>query len=537
MDFVSFEFYVFLAVVVIAYYIVPLRFRWYVLLAASLYYYAVVTTYSHELFVFLGIIAISWLFGLLHEKLKMMDQNAAGASQAKTSAQETATSDTQSSETGTASGTPSDESGSGASGKAGWTQHLPLIRKLVLAASVLLMLGLLFLAKYPAYLYTAEYLLHLNHLGILITVGVSFFIMQIIAYLVDVYRGKVHAQRNPLKYALFVSFFPQIIQGPIPRYEQLGPQLTQGHKFDEDGFVKGFMLIIWGFFLKLMIADKAGIVVDALFESYKAYQGSYALVAGILYSIQLYADFLACVTLAQGMSELLGIHLADNFRRPYFATSIKEFWNRWHLSLSTWLRDYVYIPLGGNRKGKLRKYINLCLTFLVSGMWHGNGVKYIFWGLMHAGYQILGALTERIRDKLYCLVGLTKGRKVRVWISRAFTFFFVMLAWIVFRAETLEQGLFMVKSIFTVYNPWIFFNDSLLEFGLDWKESMILIFSVMTLIWVSVKQEAGFQLRDAVLRQPLFVRWAIYLTAIAVIIVFGSYGYGFDAADFIYGNF
>lgn len=395
----------------------------------------------------------------------------------------------------------------------------------------------LFLAKYPAYLYTAEYFLKKDHTGVVVSVGLSFFTMQIIAYLVDIYRGKVTAQRNPLKYALFVSFFPQILQGPIPRYDQLEPQLITGHKFDEDGFVKGFMLIIWGFFLKLMIADKAGVVVDALFDDYAAYEGSYVLVAGTLYSIQLYADFLACTSFAQGFAELFGIHLGDNFRHPYFSTSIKEFWGRWHISLSSWLRDYVYIPLGGNRKGKIRKYINLCLTFIVSGIWHGTGWKFVFWGMLHAVYQVVGTLTEKLRDRAYCALGLPEGRKARTYLKRAFTCFFVMLAWIVFRSDTLEQGLFMINSLFTTYNPWILFNDKLLGFGLDWRDWMILILSILIMIRISMMQEQGIVIRDRILRQPLFIRWGIYFAAIVAIILFGTYGYGFEAADFIYGNF
>ena len=497
MGFTSFYFYVFLAITVIAYYIVPLRFRWYVLLAASLSYFVAATTFRREFCVLLGMIAVSWLFGLLHGKLREM----------------------------------------AAAKKEDQIIRFHRIRQCLLAVSVLSILLPLFLSRYPSYLYTAENILHLNHTGVLVSIGISFFTMQIIAYLADVYCGKIQAQKNPLKYTLFISFFPQIIQGPIPRYDQLEPQLVKGHRFDEKGFVNGFMLIIWGFFLKLMIADRAGVVVDTVFEYYESYQGSYVLVAGVLYSVQLYADFLACTSLSQGMSELFGIHLVDNFRRPYFSTSISEFWRRWHMSLSQWLRDYIYIPLGGNRKGRVRKYINLCITFIVSGIWHGTGWKYIFWGLMHAGYQIAGALTKGVRNKLYIMVGLAEGRRARVWIGRACTFFFVMLTWIVFRAPSLKQGLFMLRSLFAVYNPWVFFNDALLELGLDWKESMVLIFSVLTLIWVSVKQEAGMKIRDAVLRQPYVLRCALYAAAIVIIMIFGSYGTGFDASDFIYGGF
>ncbi|MCD8250003.1 MAG: MBOAT family protein, partial [Lachnospiraceae bacterium] len=198
--------------------------------------------------------------------------------------------------------------------------------------------------------------------------------------------------------------------------------------------------------------------------------GGYILVGGILYSIQLYTDFQACVCMAQGISELFGIHLVDNFQHPYFSRSVGEFWRRWHISLSSWLRDYVYIPLGGNRKGTLRKYINLTLVFIVSGMWHGAGYKYIFWGLLHAGYQIVGTILMPIRKKLYALLRIRRDEALGIIIQTVSTFTLVMLGWIIFRADRLKVGLSMIYSIFTVYNPWIFFDESLFELGLEWRE-------------------------------------------------------------------
>ncbi|MDO4261575.1 MAG: MBOAT family O-acyltransferase [Eubacteriales bacterium] len=491
MDFVSLYFYVFLAAVLVGYYLMPLRFRWIMLLAGSLSYFWLATESFRGMIVFLGIIAVTWILGIWMEHVSFVEPAGGGK----------------------------------------------YLRRAALAVSLVLALVPLFAAKYRGILSFFETILHRRHSGMLISIGLSFFTMQIIAYLVDIWHGKVKAQRNLFKYALFISFFPQILQGPIPRYEQLEPQLIEGHRFDEEKFVKGFMLIIWGFFLKLMIADKAGVVVDTIFRGYQMYRGCYVLVGGVLYSIQLYADFLACVTLAQGTALLFGIRLAENFRHPYFSSSIKEFWGRWHISLSSWLKDYVYIPLGGNRKGTLRKYLNLCITFAVSGLWHGNGLKYVFWGLVHAGYQIAGNLTWGIRDWLYHLIGLDEGRRLRLYMERTVTFLLVMLAWIMFRAESFRKGASMIKSLFTVYNPWIFFDDSLFSLGLEWKEWGILILAILILISVSTAQERGIVIRDKILRQPLVFRWGLYLAAIAVIMVFGTYGYGFDAADFIYGNF
>ena len=286
-----------------------------------------------------------------------------------------------------------------------------------------------------------------------------------------------------------------------------------------------------------MIADRANIVIETVYADYVRYQGCYVLAAGFLYCIQLYTDFLACFSLAQGIAGLFNIQLADNFRRPFFSTSIKEFWGRWHISLSSWLRDYIYIPLGGNRKGLLRKYVNLMITFSISGIWHGSGYKYLTWGLVNAGYQVIGSLTEKPRDKIYCLLGMPAGRRSRIYLKRCGTFVFTMLAFIIFRADTLTQGLYMLRSLFTVHNPWILLDGSLLNLGADWTELMLLLASVLVLIFISTQQEKGIVICDIILRQPAIIRWGLYISAIVVILVFGTYGYGFDAADFIYGGF
>lgn len=369
-----------------------------------------------------------------------------------------------------------------------------------------------------------------------VPLGISFYTLQMIAYMADVYMGRILPEKNPLKYALFVSFFPQIVQGPIPRYGRLAGQLLRGNRFEERNIVRGAQLILWGFFLKLMIADKAGVFVDAVFENADLYKGMYVLIAGVLYSVQLYADFLACVTISQGVAGLFGVELENNFAHPYGSTSIREFWRRWHISLSSWLRDYVYIPLGGNRRGRVRKYANVLITFAVSGFWHGAGYKFLFWGLLHGVYQIAGELTASIRERLYGLLRMPRGDFTRRAIQTVWTFFFVMLGWIIFRADTLRKGIEMIVSAFTVHNPWILFDDSLYRLGLDWKEWNVLLLSIATLCGVSVWQSHGC-IRDWINRQHLILRWGIYVAAICAIWVFGTYGYGFNAQDFIYGGF
>ncbi len=376
-----------------------------------------------------------------------------------------------------------------------------------------------------------------NPINLVIPMGISFYTLQIIAYMVDVYKGKVQPQRNLLKYALFISYFPQILQGPIPRYEQLQNQLVEGHKFDEHNFSKGICYIIWGFFLKLVIADKAGVFVNTVYGNYPAYAGAYLWVASILYSIQLYADFLACTILAKGVSKLFGVELIDNFMQPYFATSIKDFWRRWHISLSTWLRDYVYIPLGGNRKGQLSKFMNLLITFFVSGLWHGAGLRFIVWGMLHAFYQIIGELTNPVREEVCTKLRVAKDSRDKVIFKRIDTFLLVNWAWVIFRADSLKQGLGILKNMVVVINPWILFNNRLYTLGLDWKDWLVLILGILVMIYVGIKHEQGISVTDKVIARRLPIRWAIMIATIVVIMLVGTYGYGFNNSDFIYGGF
>lgn len=380
-------------------------------------------------------------------------------------------------------------------------------------------------------------LLHHDPVEFIVPMGISFYTLQVIAFLVDVFNGRIEPQKNLFRYALFISYFPQILQGPIPRYSQLQGQLTEGHTFNEKEFTKGLHLIVWGFFLKLVVADKAAVIVNQVFDHYPAYNGIYIWIASFLYSIQLYADFYACTTLARGVSGLFGVHLMDNFRRPYFALSIKDFWRRWHISLSSWLRDYIYIPLGGNRKGRVSRYKNLIVTFLVSGLWHGTGVRFIAWGALHAFYQIMGEILDNPRKRIYAFLGIRNDSKLKNALERCVTFLLVNFAWIIFRADTLRKGLGMIKHMIINFNPWILFDNRIFTLGLDWKEMLVLAAAVILVWMVEKRQECGECISEEILRQKLYVRWGIYFAAVIGIMVFGTYGFGFDAKDFIYGGF
>ena len=477
MNYTKITYYPFLAVLLLAYYCVPVRIKWVVLLAGSMVFYYLAVKSPLLIGAFLAMIILSYGFGVLIERTRSKAAMAAGV---------------------------------------------------ILTAAPLL--------TFKASEYGALSLITGSGHSLILPLGASFFSLQMIAYLVDVYKGKIEAQKNPFKYALFISFFPHIIQGPIPRYGQLGAQLLTPHKFEPENLVKGFHLILWGSFLKFMIADKAGVVVDAVFENTGKYQGMFVLVAGALDSLQLYTDFMSCTYMSRGAARCMGIDVINNFEHPYFATSIKDFWRRWHISLSTWLRDYVYIPLGGNRRGKFFKYVNLVLTFAVSGIWHGGSLKFLFWGLLHAFYQITGEFTYRVRERLYSAAKIEKGSYLKHIFKSAGTFFFAMTAWIIFRADSLKTALQMIRSMFTVHNYWVFWDDSLLSLGLDWKEWVVLLQSLALLFAISFIQ-TKLSVSNWILRQHIIVRWTVCIGAVLAIMIFGTYGFGYDAKDFIYGGF
>ena len=237
-------------------------------------------------------------------------------------------------------------------------------------------------------------------LNIILPVGISFFTFQAAGYLIDVYQGKISVEKNFIEYALFVSFFPQLLSGPISRASAILPQYRKIRKFQYENLQKGFLLMIWGFFLKLVIADRAAMLVNTVYNEYIKYTGIAIVFATVIYGVQIYCDFWGYSSMAIGSAEMLGIELPNNFDTPYLSISIKEFWRRWHISLSSWLRDYVYFPLGGSRCSKMRKHLNVAITFLVSGLWHGAKWSFIAWGLLHGIYQIVGDLSISVRKKI-----------------------------------------------------------------------------------------------------------------------------------------
>ena len=334
-------------------------------------------------------------------------------------------------------------------------------RKRILIWGLVLNIGILIVFKYTNFLLKTGYsILDLFGIGhgddlfkLIMPLGISFFTFQILSYLIDVYKGKVKAQKNFLKYLLYISFFPSVVQGPIPRYADLGTQLYEEHRFEYDNLRDGALLILWGFAKKLILAERLGTFVDQIYGNYTQYTGMlFFFVATAAFSIQIYADFSGCMDIATGTARLFGIRLAPNFLRPYFSKTMPEFWRRWHISLSTWFREYLYIPLGGNRKGQVRTYVNLLIVFFATGLWHGAGATFIIWGLYHGLFLVvermgLGKLLEK-----NCFRGL----------NHIYTALVVVVGWVFFRADTLADAKVILHQMFTwengIYPASLFVN-------------------------------------------------------------------------------
>ncbi len=372
---------------------------------------------------------------------------------------------------------------------------------------------------------------------IIVPVGISYFILQAIAYIVDVMKEKTEGESNFFKYLLFLSWFPAIVQGPISRYNNLMPRLLNTEKYSFEKMRENLVLILFGLVKKMVIADRLGIFVNNVFASFVDLRGIILYLGAVGYAIQLYADFSGCVDICRGVSGLFGVGLAHNFNRPYLSRSVKDFWGRWHISLSSWLKDYVYIPLGGNRKGTVRKHINLMLTFLVSGLWHGAGFNYFLWGAMHGTYQIIGQSTKSIRGKIKTAIGIKPNSLSDKIYQTVTTFNLVTLGWIVFRAGGLITGLRYIRRMFMESHIWQLFDGSLYKFGLNQNYIVFLLLHIIILFAAELLTKSQEDVVSGICRQHIGIRWAVYILLIFDVLLFGVYGSGYDMASFMYGGF
>ena len=346
-----------------------------------------------------------------------------------------------------------------------------------------------------------------------VPIGISFFSFQAVGYLLDVYHKRVEVEKNFWDYTLFVSFFPQVVSGPISKADELLPQIKQLPKFDYDKARCGMQWLLWGLFLKVVLADRVGLYVDLIFDNYQHYSGWNTILAAVLYSFQIYGDFAGYSFMAVGVAKLLGFDLINNFEKPYLAQSVTNFWRRWHISLTRWLTQQVYIPLGGSRCSKTRQYLNIMITFLVSGIWHGANWTFIVWGILHGFFQII--------EKALGL-GKTESKGILKMLRIVVTFVLVTLAWVIFRSPSMEVAVDFIASM-------VDFNGFVAT-GMD-----MLRYSVIALIILLFWELLCEYKKDFVLRLAHYkvIRWMVYLFIVVMIMLTGV----FDGGQFIYANF
>jgi D-alanyl-lipoteichoic acid acyltransferase DltB (MBOAT superfamily) len=435
MTFNSWEFLLFYPIVALLYFVLPKKFKWPTLLVASYYFYM---CYQAELvFLILGTTFISWLASNVIERTEKQS-----------------------------------------------------LKKLCLAVTLIVCLGVLFFYKYFNFLAGSVTGIIAFFggtpspiaLNLILPVGISFYTFQTLSYVIDVYRGDIETERNFFFYALFVSFFPQLVAGPIERPGNLIPQLKNPQPFDKDNAVKGAKHMIVGFFKKVCVADLLSMYVNSVYNDVESATAIGVIIATALFAVQIYCDFSGYTDIAIGCARIMGIRLMKNFDHPYMATTIKEFWGRWHISLSTWFKDYLYFPLGGSRCKKPRHLFNLFVVFLVSGLWHGAAWTYVIWGAIHGVYQIVGNLTIGARNNLLTRVGLSKDNAVVIWLRRVGVFALVCFSWLFFRANSTSDAFHLIKTLFTGWGTGLSDTHSIM--GLNVTAILMCVLSVSTLIMI-----------------------------------------------------
>ena len=485
MLFNSFTFLIFFPVVVTIYFVIPHRFRWAWLLLASCYFYmAFIPVYILILFF---TIIIDYAAGIWIE-------NAEGRR-----------------------------------------------RKVYLAASIAANVGVLAIFKYFNFLSAnANAIAEVFHwpyefpiLGIILPIGLSFHTFQAMSYTIEVYRGRHPAERNFGIYALYVMFFPQLVAGPIERPQNLLHQFYEKHYFEYERVTNGLRKMAIGLFMKVVIADRLARYVNIVYNNPTDFQGLSHVVATFFFAFQIYCDFAGYSLVAIGSAEVMGFRLMKNFDRPYLSKSISEFWSRWHISLSSWFRDYVYIPLGGNRVARSRWYYNLFITFLLSGLWHGANWTFVIWGAMNGFYLIVSLVTRDARERFNQATGLASHRRLHATVSILVTFSLTCVAWIFFRAATLDDALHVIRAAIAMPTLHQIVPDIVRAEGISKIEvayCFVLIGALMTVELVSTRIDLVKQFR----LQPAWVRWPVYYATCMAIWLLGI---STQAKAFIYFQF
>ena len=525
MSFISVTFLLFVSIVAILYFIIPMKHRWLILLLSSILFY-VVAGWSFVPFVFATAL-FTYICGRLVNKYQQKIDQKVNSTDVENVKKELR-----------------------AKGKR-------RCRRLVIVC-VLLVLAMLAYSKFGHYIVEAinKFLTGIPfNLDIIVPLGISYYTFSSIGYILDVYWRRYGAEKNFFKYFLYLLYFPHILQGPIPRYNKLAPQLIEGHAFDYTRVCFGLQLMVWGYFKKMVIADRLAIFVTEVYSSWQYEEGVILVVATLFYAIQLYADFSGCMDIASGFSEVLGIHLDKNFKQPYFAQSVEEYWRRWHITLGKWFKDYLCMPVTvsgfvKNSAAKVRKkhgsqagknyilIVTSIVVWLATGIWHGTGWNYIVWGIWNGTIIVCSSLLSKkykiIKEKLHIddtSSGWRDFRIIRTFILAAF------IPRVLTRSGSVAAAIGIFKNMFSVFNVWVLFDGSLYDYGLDRKDFWVGIIAILILFGVSVMKEKGIQIREMVARKGIVTRWVIYYLAFLSIILFGMYGSGYGVSTFIYMNF
>lgn len=535
MPFTSFRFFFFLAFVIFAYYVVPKKFQWAVLLVSSYAFYL----YSgiENVFFIVGTTLFTYLSALLMQSMRNKNQKKID------SYGEELTVDKKR------------ELKKEVAKKIHTVQVLTVLANLATLASLKYLN--LFIGTANNMFTLFKWDASIPFINLIVPLGLSYYTFNSIGYLIDIGRGKYAAEKHLGKFALFVSFFPSVVQGPLNRFGDVGVQLKETHKLEYDNLKNGALLILWGLFKKLVIADRVSAIASTVFSStFTDYNGSQILFGVIAYSFQIYGDFSGGTDITRGAAQMMGINLPMNFERPFFSTSLGDFWKRWHMSLGAWMREYVFYPVMlckpvtalskkmrkkyGSYAGKLVPSVAApMVVFFLIGIWHGITSQYIVNGLYNAllisGSVALIPVYKKLIEKLHINTETFSYRLFQIFRTTTLLF----ISRIIVKAPSLGDALKMIKALFTTFSVDFLTGATgeIYTYGVDKRQMQIVIIAILALLVVSVLQENGIKIRESLAKQNIFFRWGLILLLIAVILIFGVYGPGYSASSFIYGNF
>ncbi|WP_026654826.1 MBOAT family O-acyltransferase [Butyrivibrio sp. AE3003] len=390
-----------------------------------------------------------------------------------------------------------------------------------------------------------------GEISIIIPLGISYYTFSLIGYLADCYWKKDKAETNYFKLLLFTSYFPKVIQGPISKHRYLAPQLLEPHKYEYHNLCYGIQLMLWGYFKKMVIADRLSVFINVVFTDYHHKSGSILFLAAIFGAFQLYCDFSGCMDIACGFSEILGIKLEKNFNHPFFSESASEFWRRWHITLGTWFKDYVYMPLsvaplmiklmqhtkkrfGMHFAKNINTIISLSIVWILTGLWHGTGLSFVVWGLYWGILIIFSVLFESLSSRLISILHINSDSNECHLFRRIRTFFLFVIGRIITIPSDLLASLEIFKRIIFRFNPWELVDGTVFKMGLNEPNFIAVIIFLLIIYWVSAYEEKGYSGRDWIAEKQIVARWIMYYGLIIVIIIFGMYGPGYNASDFVY---